>query len=71
MNQGNSTRGVSHESKNLRPSAREYVNETLIDIAEHEVLEHALAKSGDVIAITSGMPVGERGINLSKLHMLT
>jgi pyruvate kinase len=45
--------------------------ETLIDIAEHEVLERGLAKSGDVIAITSGMPVGEGGTNLIKLHMLT
>lgn len=44
--------------------------ETLIDIAEHEVLTRGLAKSGDVVAITSGMPVGEGGTNLVKLHML-
>ena len=51
-------------------SSRNRFIETLIDIAEHEVLERELGKSGEVVAITSGMPVGEGGTNLVKLHML-
>ena len=44
--------------------------ETLIEVAEARVLEDGLAKSGDWIAITSGMPVGEGGTNVLKLHQL-
>ncbi len=44
--------------------------ETLIDIVEARMLKDGLAKSGDIIAITSGMPVGEGGTNVLKLHVL-
>jgi pyruvate kinase len=44
--------------------------ETLIEIAEREVLARGFGQGGDVVAITSGMPVGEGGTNLVKLHML-
>jgi pyruvate kinase len=44
--------------------------ETLIEIAEALVLREGLARSGDVIAITSGMPVGAGGTNVLKLHAL-
>jgi pyruvate kinase len=44
--------------------------ETLIDIVEARMLKDGLAKSGEVIAITSGMPVGEGGTNVLKLHTL-
>ena len=44
--------------------------ETMIEIAEKLVIEHGFAKRGDVIAVTSGMPVGEGGTNLVKLHAL-
>ena len=45
--------------------------ETLIEIAEREVLARGFGQAGDVVAITSGMPVGEGGTNLVKLHMLS
>ncbi len=44
--------------------------ETLIEIAEHEVLERELGQSGEIIVITSGMPVGEGGTNIIKIHTL-
>ena len=44
--------------------------ETLIDIAEQRMIEEGLAKAGDYIAITSGMPVGEGGTNVLKLHQI-
>jgi len=44
--------------------------ETLIDIVEARMLREKLAKSGEMIAITSGMPVGEGGTNVLKLHTL-
>ena len=44
--------------------------ETLIDIVEARMLRERLARSGDTIAITSGMPVGEGGTNVIKIHRL-
>jgi len=44
--------------------------ETLIDIVEARMLRAGLAASGTTIAITSGMPVGEGGTNVIKLHAL-
>ncbi len=44
--------------------------ETLIEIAEQRVIEEGLAGSGETIAITSGMPVGEGGTNVLKIHQL-
>jgi pyruvate kinase len=44
--------------------------ETLIDIVEARVLREGLAQSGETIAITSGMPVGEGGTNVLKIHQL-
>jgi pyruvate kinase len=44
--------------------------ETLIDIVEARMLRENLGKSGDTIAITSGMPVGEGGTNVIKIHTL-
>jgi pyruvate kinase len=44
--------------------------ETLIEIAEQRVVADGLAKSGDTIAITSGMPVGAGGTNVLKVHRL-
>ncbi len=44
--------------------------ETLIDIVEARMLREGLAPSGTTIAITSGMPVGEGGTNVIKLHTL-
>ncbi len=44
--------------------------ETLIDIVEARMLRGNLGKSGDTIAITSGMPVGEGGTNVIKIHTL-
>ncbi len=44
--------------------------ETLIDIVEARMLRENLGKSGDTIVITSGMPVGEGGTNVIKIHTL-
>jgi pyruvate kinase len=44
--------------------------ETLIDIIEARMLRENLAGPGEIIAITSGMPVGEGGTNVVKLHKL-
>ncbi len=44
--------------------------ETLIEIAEQRVVAEGLAKSGETIAITSGMPVGAGGTNVLKIHRL-
>ncbi len=44
--------------------------ETLIDIVEARMLRENLARSGDTIVITSGMPVGEGGTNVIKIHTL-
>ena len=44
--------------------------ETLIEIAEARVVTEGFAESGDWIAITSGMPVGEGGTNVLKLHQV-
>jgi pyruvate kinase len=44
--------------------------ETLIDIVEARMLREGLAKSGETIAITSGMPVGAGGTNVLKIHQL-
>jgi pyruvate kinase len=44
--------------------------ETLIDIIEARMLRENLAGPGEIIAITSGMPVGEGGTNVLKIHAL-
>ena len=44
--------------------------ETLIEIAEQRIVSDGYARSGDTIAITSGMPVGEGGTNVLKIHKL-
>ena len=44
--------------------------ETLIDVVEARMLRENLADSGEIIAITSGMPVGEGGTNVLKIHRL-
>ncbi len=44
--------------------------ETLIEIAEQRVIVEGLAEPGEMIAITSGMPVGAGGTNVLKIHRL-
>jgi len=44
--------------------------ETLIDVVEARMLRENLAESGEIIAITSGMPVGAGGTNVLKIHRL-
>ena len=44
--------------------------ETLIDIVEARMLRENIAVAGEVIVITSGMPVGEGGTNVLKVHTL-
>ncbi|MBV9439006.1 MAG: pyruvate kinase [Candidatus Eremiobacteraeota bacterium] len=44
--------------------------ETLIEIAEARIVAEGHAAAGETIAITSGMPVGEGGTNVLKLHRL-
>jgi pyruvate kinase len=44
--------------------------ESLIDIIEARMLRENLTTPGEIIAITSGMPVGEGGTNVVKIHKL-
>jgi len=44
--------------------------ETLIEIAEARIVAEGHASPGETIAITSGMPVGEGGTNVLKIHRL-
>ena len=44
--------------------------ETLIDIVEARMLSEKLAGAGETIVVTSGMPVGEGGTNVIKIHEL-
>jgi pyruvate kinase len=44
--------------------------ETLIDIVEARMLRENLAGNGETIVVTSGMPVGEGGTNVIKIHKL-
>ncbi len=44
--------------------------ETGIGLFEARTLREDLAKHGEVVAITSGMPVGEGGTNVLKIHRL-
>jgi pyruvate kinase len=44
--------------------------ERLIEIAEARILADGLAKPGETIVITSGMPVGAGGTNVLKIHQL-
>ncbi|MBD5654218.1 MAG: pyruvate kinase [Candidatus Eremiobacteraeota bacterium] len=44
--------------------------ETLIDIVEARMLRENIAARGETIVITSGMPVGEGGTNVIKVHRL-
>ncbi|MFY9779371.1 MAG: pyruvate kinase [Candidatus Baltobacteraceae bacterium] len=44
--------------------------ETLIDITEARMLRENLAKSGDTIVFTSGMPIGGNVTNLVKIHQI-
>lgn len=42
--------------------------ETMLELAEARLLAERIAERGEVIAVTSGMPVGEGGTNVLKLH---
>ena len=44
--------------------------EGLIEIAEQRVIDEKIAKSGETIVITSGMPVGAGSTNFLKIHRL-
>jgi pyruvate kinase len=44
--------------------------ETLIDIVEARMLRENLAGPSETIVVTSGMPVGEGGTNVLKIHKL-
>ncbi|MBV8354737.1 MAG: hypothetical protein JO101_05425 [Candidatus Eremiobacteraeota bacterium] len=44
--------------------------ETMIEIAEQRLLAEEIAEHGEVIAITTGTPVGAGGTNLLKLHKI-
>ncbi|TAM58092.1 pyruvate kinase [bacterium] len=44
--------------------------ETLIELAEERLKREGLVRSGEIVAITSGMPVGEGGTNVLKLHRI-
>lgn len=44
--------------------------ETLIDIVEARMQRENLALAGETIAVTSGVPVGEGGTNILKIHQL-
>ena len=44
--------------------------ETMIEIAEQRILAEGIGEPGEVVAITSGMPVGTGGTNILKLHRL-
>ena len=44
--------------------------ERLIDIVEARMLRENLAKSGETVAVTSGMPVAQGGTNVLKIHTL-
>ncbi len=44
--------------------------ETLIDIVEARMLRENLALPEEIIAVTSGIPVGEGGTNILKIHKL-
>ncbi|GAC1494089.1 MAG: pyruvate kinase [Vulcanimicrobiaceae bacterium] len=44
--------------------------ETLIDIVEARMQRENLVRPGDTIAVTSGIPVGEGGTNILKIHRL-
>jgi len=45
--------------------------ETLIELAEERLKQEGLVTTGDIVAITSGMPVGEGGTNVLKLHKIS
>ena len=45
--------------------------ETLIDIVEARMQREGLARPGDTIAVTSGIPVGEGGTNILKILKLS
>jgi pyruvate kinase len=42
--------------------------ESLLEIVERRLVDAHMAHAGDVVAVTSGMPVGEGGTNVLKLH---
>ena len=44
--------------------------ETMLELAEARLLSDGIAERGEVVAVTSGMPVGEGGTNVLKLHRL-
>ena len=44
--------------------------DALIDVVQKYAAKAGLAKPGETIAITTGMPVGEGGTNVLKLHAL-
>jgi pyruvate kinase len=44
--------------------------ETMLELAEARLLAEGIAERGEVIVVTSGMPVGEGGTNVVKLHRI-
>jgi len=44
--------------------------ETMLELAEARLLSEGIAERGEVIVVTSGMPVGEGGTNVVKLHRI-
>jgi pyruvate kinase len=46
------------------------VIEALISVAEERIVAEGIARSGETVIITSGMPVGTGGTNLLRIHRL-
>ena len=44
--------------------------EALLEVIERRIVAEEIALPGDTIAVTSGMPVGQGGTNVLKLHHL-
>ncbi|MBV8490785.1 MAG: pyruvate kinase, partial [Candidatus Eremiobacteraeota bacterium] len=44
--------------------------DVLLYMAEHHMVEAGLVSSGDLIAFTTGMPVGAGGTNVLKIHQI-
>ncbi len=44
--------------------------ESLLSLVEGRLVDDGFAQPGDIVAVTSGMPVGEGGTNVLKLHRI-
>ena len=44
--------------------------ETMLELAEARLLAEGISERGEVVVVTSGMPVGEGGTNVVKLHRI-